>query len=364
MKPRPIRLRTALLCSGCLLMLLALSGCQTISFYSQAISGQYEILVSEVPVRKLVADPATPPKLKAKLELALKLLEFASHDLRLPADGNYRDYVDLHRPCVSWIVNVAPALSLRPKTWWFPVVGSASYRGYFSEEAAHRYARIWENKGWDVYVDSVQAYSTLGWFHDPLLNTHIYESEGSLADLIFHELAHQRLYVAGDTDFNEAFAMAVAGAGVRRWFEASHDTNAYQSYQRTLAHERDFADLIMATRGQLDAVYANSNLTEPVQLQRKADIVQELRQNYARLKARWGGAASGYDYWFSEPINNAKLNTVSAYYDLKPAFEALLQAQGGDMEKFYHAVGDLAKMPVPLRHQTLRGYLKPNDLSR
>jgi predicted aminopeptidase len=138
----------------------------------------------------------------------------------------------------------------------------------------------------------------------------------------------------------------------------------HETYQRTLAHERDFADLIMATRGQLDAVYANPNLTAPVKLQRKADIVQELRQNYARLKARWGGAASGYDYWFSEPINNAKLNTVSAYYDLKPAFEALLEAQGGDMEKFYHAVGDLARMPVPLRHKTLRAYLKSNDLSR
>jgi predicted aminopeptidase len=340
-------------------MLLALSGCQTISFYSQAISGQYEILVSEMPVRELVTAPATPPKLKVKLEQALKLLEFASHDLRLPAEGNYRQYADLHRPYVVWNVNVAPALSLRPKTWWFPVAGSASYRGYFSEEAAHRYARIWENKGWDVYVDGVQAYSTLGWFHDPLLNTYIYESEASLADLIFHELAHQRLYVAGDTDFNEAFAMTVAGAGVRRWFEASHDTNAYQSYRRAHARERDFVDLIMAARGQLDAVYANPSLTEAVKLQRKSDIVQELRQKYATLKARWGSPGSGYDDWFAEPINNAKLNTVSAYYDLKPAFEALLDAQGGNMEKFYHAVGDLAKMPVSQRHEALRTYLKP-----
>ena len=227
--PRVRLPRAALLCSGCLLLLLALSGCQTIGYYSQAISGQYEILVSEMPIRNLVADPATPPKLKLKLEQALKLLEFASHDLHLPAEGNYRKYVDLHRPYVVWNVNVAPALSLRPKTWWFPVVGSASYRGYFKEEAAQNYGRLWEKKGWDVYIDGVQAYSTLGWFHDPLLNTYIYESEASLADLIFHELAHQRLYVAGDTDFNEAFAMTVAGAGVRRWFEASHDTNSYQS---------------------------------------------------------------------------------------------------------------------------------------
>jgi predicted aminopeptidase len=343
------------------LLLLALSGCQTIGYYSQAISGQYEILVSEMPIRNLVADPATPPKLKLKLEQALKLLEFASHELHLPAEGNYRKYVDLHRPYVVWNVNVAPALSLRPKTWWFPVVGSASYRGYFKEEAAQNYGRLWEKKGWDVYIDGVQAYSTLGWFHDPLLNTYIYESEASLADLIFHELAHQRLYVAGDTDFNEAFAMTVAGAGVRRWFEASHDTNSYQSYQRNLAHERDFVDLIMAARGQLEAVYANPNLTGAVKLQRKTELVQELRRNYAKLKDRWGSPAPGYDAWFSEPINNAKLNTISAYYDLKPAFESLLAAQGGDLEKFYHAAKDLAKLPAAQRHETLRAYLKSHQ---
>jgi predicted aminopeptidase len=352
-----------LLFAFCLVMLLALSGCQAISFYSQAISGQYEIIARRTPIRQLIADPATPPKLKAKLEQVSKILDFAARDLRLPADDNYRQYVDLHRSYVVWNVNVAPPLSLRPHTWWFPVVGSASYRGYFSEEAARRYARSWEEKGWDVYVDGVEAYSTLGWFHDPLLNTFIFDSEAGLADLIFHELAHQRLFVSGDTDFNEAFAMTVASAGVRRWFESAQNTNAYQTYRKNLQRENDFVDLVMNSRQQLKVIYADPGADSAAKLQRKTAIIQDLRANYAQLKQRWGTRQSGDDDWISEPINNAKLNTISSYYELKPAFEALLDAQRDDMENFYRAVAQLSKLPLAQRHQALRSFLKPRPPS-
>ncbi len=338
-------------------MLLTLSGCQAVSFYKQAIAGQYEILAHQTPVSRLVADPATPPNLKAKLEQVLKIRQFAARELKLPADDNYLNYADLHRPYVVWNVNVAPPLSLEAKTWWFPVVGSASYRGYFNEQAARRYARTWELKGWDVYVGGVQAYSTLGWFHDPLLNTFILQSEADLADLIFHELGHQRLFVAGDTDFNEAFAMTVAAAGVRRWFQSSQNTSGYEEYRRNLEHEHDFVNLVMASRDELQTAYAQAGAPDSAKLQRKAEIIRELRGKYAALKTRWGVNQSGYDLWFAEPINNAKLNTISAYYDLVPAFEALLHAQGGDMEKFYAAVEDLSKMPLERRHAALRACL-------
>ncbi|MGA2174946.1 MAG: aminopeptidase [Verrucomicrobiota bacterium] len=358
LKLKRVRARSLVLAAVCLLMLVALSGCQAISFYKQAIAGQYEILARQTPVRQLIADPATAPGLKAQLEQVLKLREFAARELKLPADENYLKYADLHRPYVVWNVNVAPPLSLEPKTWWFPVAGSASYRGYFSEEAARRYARGWEQKGWDVYVGGVEAYSTLGWFHDPLLNTFIFDSEADLADLIFHELGHQRLFVAGDTDFNEAFAMTVAAAGVRRWFESSQNTKAYEEYRRSAGHENDFVELVMAARQELQAVYADPRAPDAVKLQRKAEIIRELRANYAKLKGRWGVSQSGYDAWFAEPINNAKLNTISAYHDLAPAFEALLRAQGGDMEKFYGAARDLSKMPLARRHEALRANLK------
>jgi predicted aminopeptidase len=353
------RRRVVLLACACLLMIGALSGCQTIRFYSQAVAGQYEILTRQTPIDQLIQDPATDPKLTAQLKLVLRLRQFAAQELKLPPDGNYLNYADLHRRVVVWNVNVAPLLSLDPKTWWFPIVGSASYRGYFSEAGARRYAAIWEKKGWDTCIGEVPTYSTLGWFRDPLLNTFIFESEADLADTIFHELTHQRLFVAGDTDFNEAFATTAAEEGVRRWFQASADAPAYEDYAEGVRHGNDFVKLVLATRDELGIVYGDARLPEAAKLQRKAETITHMRAHYAELKENWGVRKSGYDRWFAEPVNNAQLNTVAAYYELVPAFQALLRAKGGDLEKFYQAVADLAKLPLSKRHQALRAYLNP-----
>jgi predicted aminopeptidase len=342
-----------------LLLILAAAGCQTAGFYGQAIIGQYELLARRTPIGQLIKDPGTDPKLKARLELVLRLRQFAARELKLRPDGSYLTYVDLHRPAVAWNVNVAPPLSLEPKTWWFPIVGRASYRGYFHQEAARRYAARWAKKGWDTYVDDVPAYSTLGWFQDPLLNTFIFESDANLADTIFHELTHQLLFVSGDTEFNEALAMTVASEGVRRWFEASADTQAYQRYQEGLQHEKDFVRLVMATRQDLQKTYRDPQLADADKLRRKAEIIQEMRGRYASLKTAWGVSTPGYDEWFTQPLNNAQLNTVAAYYDLEPAFQALLRAQGGDMEKFFQAARDLAKLPLEKRRQALCAFLNP-----
>ncbi len=241
-------------------------------------------------------------------------------------------------------------------TWWFPVVGRASYRGYFHEPPARRYADAFAKKGWDVYVDGIQTYSTLGWFDDPVLNTFINEPDSYLAEIIFHELTHRRLFVPGDTDFNEAFATAVASEGVRRWLLASSSPQALDQYRAALAKDHQFVDLVMDARAQLQALYDTTNLSDTVKLSRKQDIIVQLRARHSDLKASWGGQ-SPYDDWFAEPINNAKLNTVSAYYDLVPAFDALLSTNGGDLEKFYHAVARLAKLPLPQRHRQLQAYL-------
>ena len=343
----------------CLVMLACFSGCQGISFYRQAIAGQCQILAHQESITNLMAKPETPPKLKAKFEQVIKIRRFAAEELKLPADGAYVKYIDLRRPCVVWNVSVAPALSLEPKTWWFPVVGRASYCGYFEEAAARRYAARWEKKGWDIHVGGVEAYSTLGWFRDPLLNTFIFEPEADLAELIFHELGHRRLYVNGDTDFNEAFATEVAAEGLRRWFAASSNEKAYAEHQAALSRDRQFVQLVMDTRRELEAVYVDARLPDAEKLRRKEEIIGKLRSKYAVAKKAWGGE-SGYDEWFAEPINNAKLNTVSEYYDLVPAFQALLLAKGGDMEKFYGAVAALGKLPFEKRHEALRAYLKGN----
>ena len=205
-------------------------------------------------------------------------------------------------------------------------------------------------------MDGIETYSTLGWFKDPILNTFISEPDASLAEIIFHELAHQRLFVPGDTDFNEAFATTVAAEGLRRWFLAASAPKAYERYRAGLDKEHQFVDLIMDARGQLQALYDNPVLSDTAKLSRKQDIIAQLRARHAELKASWGGK-SPFDGWFAEPINNAKLNTVSAYYDLVPAFEALLRANGGDLEQFYQAVARLGKLPLPERHRQLAAYL-------
>jgi predicted aminopeptidase len=350
-------MRLAFLVPFCLFALVCFPGCQAMSFYGQAIAGQCQILAHEKSIAKLLTDPATPPELKAKFAQVLKIRRFAEDELKLPADHSYLKYADLHRPCVVWNVTVAPALSLEPKTWWFPVVGRADYRGYFNEAAARRYAAGWEKKGWDVDVGGVTAYSTLGWFRDPLLNTFIFDREADLAELIFHELGHRRFYVNGDTDFNEAFATEVAAEGLRRWFTASTNAAACAEHQAAQAHDRQFVQLVMNTREELEAVYTDSHLTGAEKLRRKEEIITSLRVKYAAAKKAWGGAAD-YDNWFAKPINNARLNTISEYYDLVPAFQALLRAQGGDMEKFYAAVAALGKLPLEQRHAALREYLK------
>jgi predicted aminopeptidase len=346
----------------CLVIAVLFSGCQGVSFYRQAIAGEYEILAHRKSINDLLKDPKTPPKLKAKFEQVLKIRKFAVEELKEPGDDAYVKYTDLHRPYVVWNVNIAPALSLDPKTWWFPIVGRASYRGYFNEASARRYAAPWEKKGWDVYVDGVEAYSTLGWFSDPLLNTFIYEPEADLADVIFHELAHRRLFIEGDTDFNESYATAVASEGVRRWFAASNNPKDYEAYLRARNRDREFIHLIMGARNELQTVYTNASLTDPEKLKRKEEIIARLRADYTKKKVEWHD--NGYDGWFAEPINNAKLNTISAYFEFTPAFTALIRAQNGDMEKFYAAVEALGKLPIEERHTKLRAYLKPAEADK
>jgi predicted aminopeptidase len=348
----PSRLRFWLLGLAGGLIVLAFSGCQSISFYRQAVAGEYQILAHQQPIRTLMQDTNTPAPLRDKFAEILKIRDFAARELKLPVDESYLKYVDLHRPFVVWTVTIAPALSLQPKTWWFPVVGRASYRGYFSEKGARRYAERWQAKGCDVYVAGVETYSTLGWFHDPLLNTFIDESVGDLAEIIFHELGHQRLFVAGDTDFNEAFATAVSLEGVRRWFAAANQPQEYERYRLGALHEDQFIKLVLGARQKLETMYDTGALSDAAKLRRKNEIIAELRRNYASLKAQWGGGDE-YDGWFSHPINNAKLNTISSYYDLVPAFQALLLANGDDMERFYQAVAALAKLPLEQRHQEL-----------
>jgi predicted aminopeptidase len=336
-------------------IVIAVCGCQSVSFYRQAIGGELQILTHQRPIKELLADTNTSAELKHKFELVLQVRQFAATNLHLPADDNYLKYVDLHREFAVWNVNAAPPLSLEPKRWWYPFVGKASYRGYFSRDAAKKYGAQLNKKGFDVYIGAVETYSTLGWFHDPVLNTFITEPDAELAEILFHELAHQRIFISGDTDFNEAFATAVGEEGIRRWLQ--RDPASYAKFRKDREQEADFVALVLETRDQLETIYDDPRLSDKAKMDRKAQIFTEMRHKHEELKAKWGGK-SQYDRWFAAEINNAKLNTISAYYTLVPAFRALLQSNGGDLEKFYSAVQKLGKMPKAKRHSVLRGYLK------
>lgn len=332
-----------------------LGGCGTLSYYGQALGGHLEIVGKARPVTGWLDDAATPPDLRARLELAQRMRDFAVETLKLPDNRSYRRYADLGRGAVVWNVVAAPELSFELKTWCFAVVGCVGYRGYFAREPAESTAAALKAQGWETLVYGVPAYSTLGktdWLGgDPLLNTFIRWPEGELARLIFHELAHQVAYADDDTPFNESFATAVERIGGRLWLERHASAAVRAEHEAHESRREDFRRLVASYRGSLAALYA-SGVPEPDKRARKAALMEAMRQEHARLKAeRWGGFG-GYDGWF-ERANNAALGIQGSYNDLVPQFERLFERGGRDFERFYAEVRALAALPKAERRAKL-----------
>lgn len=331
--------------------LVGLAGCGSVGYLAQSVRGHFALLHEAKPVPLWLDDVATPQQLRERLALSQRIRDFASRELKLPDNGSYRRYADLKRAAAVWNVVAAPPLSLQLKTWCFPVVGCVGYRGYFDREAALAEAKALQAEGYEVMVYGVPAYSTLGWFDDPLLNTFIHYPEGELARMIFHELAHQVAYASGDTTFNESFATAVERLGIERWMASQASAEARAEYAAYDARRQDFRALTMRYRDQLRALYA-SPLPETDKRSRKAALFAQMRAEYERMKAeRWGGH-SGYDGWF-ERANNAALGVLGAYNELVPGFERLFVAEGRDFERFYAAVRRLAQAPQDERRAAL-----------
>jgi len=346
-------LRTTWIAGAALLVaaLLSLGGCTSISYYAQSIRGHLDIMAKRQDIGTLVADQSTPAELKQKLERARAIREFATEELALPDNGSYRSYVDVGQRFVTWNVVAAPALSLKPKTWCFLVVGCVSYRGYFEERAAREYADELAAENMDVAVAGARAYSTLGWFDDPILNTILFDAEYRFAGTLFHELAHERLYIAGESSFNESYAVTVEREGVRRWLARNATPAMREAYARERGRRDDFLALVLATRGDLETLYASS-IDDADKMREKTRLFDELRAGYAQLKASWG-EYTGYDRWFADGLNNAKLALLATYNVYVPAFERLLAEQQGDMRKFHEAVEALSKLPKEERDAEL-----------
>ena len=328
--------------------LLTLGGC---GYYAQSIGGHLDLMAKRQDIGTLVEDESTPAELKKKLERAKEIREFAIEELALPDDGSYRSYVDVGKPYVTWNVIAAPALSLQPKTWCFPVIGCVSYRGYFEESDAREYADELEFEGMDVAVAGARAYSTLGWFDDPILNTILFDAEYRFAGTLFHELTHERLFVAGDSSFNESYAVAVEREGVQRWLARNATPSMLEAYALERTRRDEFLALVLATRENLETLYASS-MDDGDKLLEKERLFGRLRLGYAQLKASWGGY-SGYDGWFANDLNNARLALLATYNAYVPAFERLLADQDGDMSKFHEAVEALSKLPKEERNAEL-----------
>ncbi|MBL8327517.1 MAG: aminopeptidase [Rubrivivax sp.] len=336
------------------LALCGLSGC-SLGYYAQSVGGHLDLMNRARPVPEVLADPATAPDLRERLALSQRMREFAVQALALPDNASYRRYADLQRGAVVWNVVAAPELSLTLKTWCFPVMGCVGYRGYFDRREADALAAQLRAEGWEVSVYGVPAYSTLGWTNwlggDPLLNTFIRWPEGELARILFHELAHQVVYVKDDTMFNESYATAVERLGGARWLQTQAGEQARREYAAFDERRRDFRALTLAHRQALAEVYGGPG-SEAAKRERKAALQAALRERYGQIKReRWGGF-SGYDAWMAS-ANNASFGVQAAYDELVPQFERLFQREGGDFARFHAAVRRLAALPRDERRREL-----------
>lgn len=333
-----------------LLAVLLLNGCSSAAYYGQLAEGQWQLLRARQPLEQVVANPATSAQLRARLEHAKQARAFASRQLKLPDNRSYRLYADLGRPYVVWNVFATPELSLQPVTHCFPIAGCVAYRGYYQQGAARGAAALMRQDGMDVYVGAVEAYSTLGWFDDPILSSMVGWSDERLATLIFHELAHQRFYVQDDTEFNESFASFVEQEGTRQWRVARglSASGGEQGQQR-----EQFIRLVLASRERLQAIYAGP-LDDAQKRTAKQAEFERLRREYRQVRdAQWGGDKR-YDAWMYGPMSNAKLLPFGLYDQWVPAFAAVFREVGGDWARFYQRVEQLGRLPIEARKVALQ----------
>jgi predicted aminopeptidase len=337
------------------ILLVFLTGCDTMSYYRHLAGGQMRIMSARQPIESLIADPDTDERLRERLKLVNAIREFARTELHLPVEGQFIYYADHGRPVAVWNVYATPEFSMAPKTWCFPVAGCTIYKGFFDEQKALKFADGLKNEGYDVHVGGAGGYSTLGWFSDPIFQNILNRNGEHIAAYIFHELAHKQLYIKGDTAFNEGFAVAVEQEGVRRWLASRNEIDLFDQYRQQHIRRIEFSSLVQTTRTGLSNIYSSPDLDIMKTRQQKAYIIGKMHTDYRQLQKTWNGYGT-YDRWFDLPINNARLILFAAYHDHAPAFSNMIRAAGGDMETFYSMAEKLSQQPREKRNQTLRAY--------
>ena len=328
-----------------LLLLLFISACETVGYYSQSVIGHSRMMLARQPIDKAIEK--TDGKRKELLVLAKSLRQYAVDELSLPDNSSYLNYVDMKRKHPVWSIVAAPEFSIKPVSWCYPIIGCASYRGYFSEQSAQKYAKKMRTKGFETEVGGVTAYSTLGWFNDPLIPSMLRRGDVSLAEVMFHELAHQELYINGNSAFNEAFATVVGEQGALQWLQKNKPETA-AIYRQRLQVRNDFSALVKLTKQRLKVLYAEK-LDDTDMRMKKQFVFDQFAEEYDELKtSRWSGKA-WYGGWLKKPLNNARMASFSTYRDLVPQFEVLLEKCSNNFERFYASVKTQKKQGMQAR---------------
>ncbi|MFT5446179.1 MAG: putative aminopeptidase [Gammaproteobacteria bacterium] len=330
---------------------MGLVGCAQMNYLLQSANGHLALLDAREPIAGLLEDPATPAALTAQLQRVEVIRGFAQSELALPNRGSYRHYVDLGRTHLLYSVSAAPTLSLYPRQWCYPIVGCVTYRGFFELRAANHEAARLRQAGDDVYVAPVDAYSTLGWFDDPVTSALLRGPHWYTAGVLFHELAHQQVYAASDSPFSEAYAVAVQREGERRWLARHGNAADREQYARYHSTREQFLVMVRRVREQLAALYASS-VDDAEKLRQKQVLFEQLRARFVQMRWSWGGYR-GFDRWFAQDLNNAKLALVATYNDLVPRFTRLLADLNGDMRAFHGRVAQLAALNSQQRREGL-----------
>jgi predicted aminopeptidase len=332
-------------------LLLLLSGCADIGYYWHSASGHLDLMSQRVDIDELLADDDLDSSLRARLLLVQDIRRFSIERLHLPANGSYSSYVALQQPYVIQNLFAAPEFSTRLHQWCYPVIGCASYRGYYDEPRLLAYVDKLQSQGLEVHVGRVPAYSTLGWFDDPVLSSFIDWSDYRLAGLLFHELTHQQIYLDDDTTFNESLASAVQQVGTELWLQSNNQSAALSEFRRWLIYRDEAIAGIVATRGQLSELYS-SDLSDTEKREQKSLRFQEARNAHAKIASRHG-IEGGFNRWFAAELNNAKIGSVVAYNSRVTAFVSMLEAREINFPSFYRYVEQLAELDPDLRDRCL-----------
>lgn len=330
---------------------ILLGGCAQLEYYSQSIAGQWEIISISKPIDKILLDENVPDSVKEKLSVIQEIRGFATEELNLPDNNSYLSFADINREYVVWNIIATPKLSLEPLQWCYPIAGCLDYRGFFNKDDALNQANKLQEEGYDVFIGGVSAYSTLGWFDDPVLNTMLKKDLNYLVKVIFHELAHQKNYIRNDTEFNEAFAETVAITGTRKWLSIYRSKSELEEFNRNQDADDKFVSIVLNARKELEKIY-NSNLPDQLKLQIKSQILANMREEY---KSTWSyhNTETNYDEWFENDINNAKITIVATYRNLIPGFIQLLEYSGNNYDSFYHLVKAMEQCSLPERRTIL-----------